>query len=108
MKRLELETIQVTIRGQPWEIRFVGRKDMPRATWGDCNRESRVLRVRKDLSPVNFTDTLIHEIRHAQHDVLFEAEEFIDSTSTEIAEILIATGKVIVTPKKSIRRTKRK
>jgi hypothetical protein len=87
------------IQGEVWTIKFTVRKQMPRAIWGDCDCERKVIRVRKDLSPLNFTDTLIHEIRHAQHPVLFEAEEFVSTTSSEIAEILLASDRYLVFPK---------
>ncbi len=96
-RRVSLEDeIEVTIRDRKWKIQFVDRRAMPRKTWGDCNRHKQVIRVRKDLSAINFLDTLIHELRHAQHDVMFEAEEFIDSTSTELAEILLQTRRIFV------------
>ena len=76
----------VTLGGKEWEIIFTSRSNMPKKTWGDCDCERNRIRVRTDLSPQNFLDTLIHEMRHAQHPVMFEAEEFIDSTSTELAK----------------------
>ncbi len=83
-----------------WEVLFATRSQMPKATWGDCNRKKKRLRVRTDLSDLNFLDTMIHEIRHAQHPVMFEAEEFISDTSTEIARILLESGRVIVLPQR--------
>lgn len=91
-----LKEVRVVIRGEHWMIQFTTRKQMPRGTWGDCDRKNRVIRVRHDLSSVNFLDTLIHEIRHAQHPVLFEAEEFVTDTSSEIAMVVIQTGRVAI------------
>lgn len=88
--------IQVKIRGEDWTIRFVTRRQIESDRWGDCDLELKLIRVRRDVSAKNMLDVLIHEIRHAQHPVLFEAEEFITSTSTEMAEILMATGRVHV------------
>lgn len=90
------EPVHVKLRDQWWKIEFHTRRSMPRGVWGDCNIKTNVIRVRRDLSPKNFVDTLIHEVRHAQHPVLFEAEAFISDTSTEIAEALIAAGAVSV------------
>jgi hypothetical protein len=85
---------QVILGGELWTIKFVKRKDMPKKTWGDCDWDRKIIRVRKDLSPLNVLDTLIHEARHGQHQIMFEAEEFIDSTSTELAKILYEVGMV--------------
>jgi hypothetical protein len=82
-----------------WAVSFETKRQMPQKTWGICNRKTRILRVRQDLCEVNFLDTLIHELRHAQHPVLFEAEEFISDTSTELAIALLATGRVRAFPK---------
>ena len=87
-----MQDATVKLGGLEWQIRFVTKRQMPRKTWGDCNRVKKVIRVRKDLSPKNVLDTLIHEMRHAQHPVMFEAEEFINETSTEIADGLVKTG----------------
>ena len=102
MKRKLLREVKVPIAERTnlrneihtWTIQFTTRRQMPKKTWGDCNRKLRRIRVRVDLSEQNMLDTLIHEIRHAQHPVMFEAEEFISDTSTEIAVALIATGRV--------------
>jgi len=82
-----------------WTIQFCSRSHMPKKTWGVCNRDKRLIRVRQDLCELNFLDTLIHEVRHAQHPVLFEAEEFISDTSTELAAALLATGRVRAFPR---------
>lgn len=63
-------------------------------TWGLCCWDDRTIYVRRDLSYRNVLDTLIHEMRHAQHPVMFEAAEWIDTTSTELADGLIYTGVV--------------
>lgn len=90
------QKFEVTLGGEQWTLVFTTRRTMPKKTWGDCDRFARRIRVRRDLSPKNFLDTLIHELRHAQHPVMFEAEEFINSTSTEIAEALIKTQAIAV------------
>lgn len=82
-----------------WTVRFENKRQMPQKTWGVCNRGKRLIRCREDLCEVNFLDTLIHELRHAQHPVMFEAEEFISDTSTELAIALLATGRVRAFPR---------
>ena len=98
-------TIQIADRStekspqSPWVVEFCNKTHMPKMTWGVCNRNKQLIRVRQDLCELNFLDTLIHEIRHAQHPVLFEAEEFISDTSTELAAALLATGRVRAFPR---------
>jgi len=82
-----------------WTVRFEKKSQMPQKTWGVCNRKTHIIRCREDLCEVNFLDTLIHELRHAQHPVMFEAEEFISDTSTELAIALLATGRVRAFPR---------
>jgi hypothetical protein len=83
-----IREIPISIRGQSWTLKLVTRKGVPKKTWGDCNSKTKIIRVRSDLSRKNFLDTLIHEIRHAQHEICYEAEEFINWTSTEIAHVI--------------------
>ena len=88
------EPLSIVLGGETWSLIFTTRRNMPRKTWGDCDRRKRVIRVRRDLSPQNTLDTLIHELRHAQHPIMFEAEEFIDHTSTELAVALLSVCNV--------------
>lgn len=82
----------VPLGGRDWNIRFVRRKDLPSPRYmGLCNRESLELLIYKRLPQFDLLDTLIHECRHAQNRVLFEAEEFIDETSTELARAILKT-----------------
>jgi hypothetical protein len=83
---------EVILGGNTWTIKFVTRKDLPKNHYGDCDWDKRVIRVRRDLCLRSVLDTLIHECRHGQHEVMFEAESFIDRTSTELADALIKTG----------------
>lgn len=85
---------KVTLGGKVWDIMFCHHSKMRKGWWGECNREHRYIKIRKGLSLQNTLDTLVHEMRHAQHPVMFEAEEFITKTSTEIAVGLIKTGMV--------------
>ena len=92
-----MKSFTIKISDNEWTVHLVTIKDMPKKTWGDCNYDKRIIRVRKDLSRKNFLDTLIHEVRHAQHPVLFEAEHFIDTTSTEIAAAIIQAEDIYLT-----------
>lgn len=91
-----MDGIPVTLGGKQWVIHLVTRKEMPRRTWGDCCNKTNTIRVRKDLSQVNFLDTLLHEMRHALHEVNYHAEEWINETSTELAVAILATRTVEV------------
>jgi len=81
-----------TLGGIPWQIKWTTRKQMPKDTWGLCDWKTKTILVRKDLSKRNRLDTLLHEMRHAQHPITYEAESWIDSTSTELADGLISSG----------------
>jgi Zn-dependent peptidase ImmA (M78 family) len=87
-----MRSFEITLGGETWTVRWVTRKQMPKNDWGHCFWDEKLILVRKDLSLQNRLDTLIHELRHAQHKVMFEAEEFIDSTSTELAIGILASG----------------
>lgn len=105
---MKQDELTVTINGQIWQVQFVTRRHMKRKHYGDCDWDHKVIRVRKDVSPLNVLDTLIHEVRHAQHPVLYEAEEFITTTSTELAKVIAASGIVdIKVGRKQTKRNKR-
>lgn len=89
-----MQDTTVTLGGEEWEIRFVRRRDLPKRWLGSCDREKRLIMVRKDVCLRTMLDTLIHEMRHAQHPVLFEAEGYVNWTSTELAVGLIKAGVV--------------
>jgi hypothetical protein len=93
---LKMKNCDVILGGDIWTVEFVRKKDLARDTLGECCWGKRRIRVRKDLCAATILDTLIHEMRHAQHPVMFEAESFIDRTSTELAKGLIKTGIVNV------------
>ncbi|GIW89683.1 MAG: hypothetical protein KatS3mg109_0115 [Pirellulaceae bacterium] len=92
MRDANLNDFEFNIRGHTWQVCFVTRRQMPKRIWGLCLRDKKKILVRKDLSRKNVLDTLIHEVRHAQHEVMFEAEEYIDWTSTNIAEAIEKSG----------------
>lgn len=97
----EMEIVEVKINGERWSIRLLTyrqwkKQTLPAKTWGLCNRSTRTITVRKDLSKQTFLDTLVHELVHAQNELLFEAEETVTRMGTDIAKALLATERVFV------------
>jgi hypothetical protein len=93
---LKPKDTELILGGQLWTVEFLRRNTMPmlngRKAVGLCYWDDKRILVRKDLCPLTVVDTLIHEMRHGQHEVLFEAESYIEWTSTELAQGLIKTG----------------
>lgn len=89
-----MQDCTVKLGGQEWEVIFVTKRQMPKKTWGICKWEERKIYIRKDLSHKNILDTAIHEFRHGLHPLLFCAEQWVDHTSTELADALIKCGVV--------------
>jgi len=83
---------ELKLGSETWQLRFVTKGQLPKNWWGRCRPDKKLIEVRYDLSRKNVLDVLIHEMRHAQHPVMFEAETFIDETSTQLAEGIIKTG----------------
>ena len=76
----------VSIRGKRWRIRFVpnlGDK------WGECDYESRVLRIAFGQSEKDELDTLIHELLHAATEL---EEDAVGQTAEAIAGVLWRFG----------------
>ena len=86
------DDFEIELSGRLWQVRFVRRADLRKGYFGLCEYDKRLIRVRYDVCFKTMLDTLIHELRHAQHEVMFEAEDFIDRTSTEIAAGIIKSG----------------
>ena len=96
-----METIKTKLNGKPWTIHLLTRRQwkrqqLPEETWGWCNRFERTIHVRRDLAAETVLDTLVHELIHAENELLFEAEETVTRMGTDIARALIATGRVFV------------
>lgn len=96
-----MESVKSEINGHDWTIHLLtyrqwNAEKLPRKTWGVCNRETRTISVRVDLSKQTFLDTLLHELIHAQNELLFEAEETVTRMGTDIARALLATDRVFV------------
>lgn len=96
-----MEKVQAQINGQTWTIYLLTRRQwkrekLPAETWGWCNRINRTIHVRRDLSKESVLDTLVHELIHAENELLFEAEEVVTRMGTDIAKALLATERVFV------------
>ena len=86
---------KVKLNEKEWHLKFVKRSSLPKDRWGDCNVESKVMRVRSDLSDYNVLATAIHEMLHASSFHLLD-EDWVDVTSTEIARVLLKSELVKV------------
>lgn len=82
------------MNGKVWTVNFTTRQTMPKKTYGTCDRVARVIKVRKDLSDITVLDTLLHELLHANNEILFEAEEFVTALATSLAKSLLQSGMV--------------
>ena len=96
-----MESVKTKINGCEWTINLLtysqwNASRLPRKTWGVCNRDSKTISVRVDLLKQTFLDTLLHELIHAQNELLFEAEETVTRMGTDIARALLATDRIFV------------
>ena len=91
MKRPKNFTCQ--LGGVMWRVYFV-RRGHPQVdgAWGTCHWDEREIYVRYDQTERRFIDTLLHELRHALSPCDYCAEEWITTTSTEIAMAMMAAG----------------
>lgn len=85
----------IKLNEKEWELTFIKKGTLPSDRWGDCNVETKVMRVRKDLSDYNVLATAIHEMLHASSFHLLD-EDWVDLTSTEIARVLLKSGLVAI------------
>jgi hypothetical protein len=85
----------VKLNEKEWDLTFVKKGQLPSDRWGDCNVETKVMRVRKDLSDFNVLATAIHEMLHASSFHLLD-EDWVDITSAEIARVLLKSELVTV------------
>lgn len=86
---------RVQLNEKEWKLTFVKKGELPSDRWGDCNVETKVMRVRKDLCDFNVLATAIHEMLHASSFHLLD-EDWVDITSTEIARVLLKSDLVRV------------
>ena len=85
----------IKLNEKEWELTCVKRGELPKDRWGDCNVDTKVMRVRKDLSDYNVLATAIHEMLHASSFHLLD-EDWVDITSAEIARVLLKSELVAV------------
>jgi hypothetical protein len=85
----------VMLNEKTWSLTFVKKKNLPPDRWGDCNVETKMMRVRSDLCDYNVLATAIHEMLHASSFHLLD-EDWVDVTSTEIARVLLKSQLVKV------------
>lgn len=86
-----MNDFEAELGNETWQVKFVTKK-ANKGNWGMCNRDTKTITIYNKLEGVELVDTLIHEMRHAQHPIPYEAEEFINQTSTELAEGLDLAG----------------
>jgi hypothetical protein len=81
-----------SLGGNLWSVKFVRRCDIPKDRLGDCNWDRKRIRVRFDLDEQMFIDVLIHELRHALSLQDYHSEDWVEFTSTELAEAISKAG----------------
>lgn len=78
--------------GVPWRVKFVRRCDIQKDRFGDCHWGRKVIRVRFDLDEQMFMDVFVHECRHAMSLQDYHSEEWVELTSTELADAMCKAG----------------
>lgn len=86
------DDFKTTLGGEAWDVRFVRRCDIPKDRLGDCNWDRKRIRVRFDLDEQMFMDVFVHECRHAMSLQDYHSEEWVELTSSELAEALKKAG----------------
>jgi hypothetical protein len=99
-----MESVTTILNGTKWQINLLTYRQwksnkLPKKTWGVCDRDTKEIFVRRDLSKQAFLDTLLHELIHAENEILFEAEETVTRMGTDISKALLATERVFVITK---------
>jgi len=79
-------TRTVTIFGQPWTLRYARLRKL----CGDCNSDTKTIRIAKGLSTETEMDTIIHECLHAAGWHI--DEEFVGRFATDVARVLTELG----------------
>lgn len=78
---------QIFIAGERWRI-VVCR--VPRTIYGDCDYESKTIRVSRDLHGEDRLNVILHELIHARWPDL--SEEAVEEFADELAGIVYAHG----------------
>lgn len=68
-----MRQIKVPIRKKTYTVRFVKRVDK-RNSYGECDYEKRLIKIRKDGTKIEIADTVLHELIHACDPTLLEAQ----------------------------------
>lgn len=87
MPKRRRRTARVLIGDQRWTIR---RCRVPNDRWGDCNQDTKTIRVDTRLGGVDFLNVLLHELIHARWWCLSECE--VTEFAEEAAGVLAAFG----------------
>ena len=90
------EIKNIKLGDKTWRLEFVSARDLPKKCWGDCCPDKRRMRVRtaESLSDQHWLDTAIHEQLHAALWPI--SEEWVAATATEIAKVLLASGRITI------------
>jgi Rad3-related DNA helicase len=74
----------VEINGQRWTI----RRAKLRGAYGDCNYETKTIRIHHTLAGAELMDTLLHELIHARWPDLMESsvEEFANTMAAVLTD----------------------
>jgi len=79
--------MRVTIGGRQWRIVFGKVKP---SLCGECDYDTRTIRISDELEGVERLDTIIHEVAHAAFPIM--AEESVLEFGSELAAILDRLG----------------
>lgn len=76
-------TVSVVINGQRWRVR---RCRVPASIYGDCDYDTRTIRVSAKLHGEDFLNVLLHELLHARFPDL--SEECVSETADTLAAVV--------------------
>lgn len=94
-RRKRPAAFSISILDQRWHLKFLPPSRMPRGEsnrpdWGNCDPNTRTIKISTGQSPLESLDTIIHEIFHASRWEL--SEDAVENTATHIASILWMIG----------------
>jgi hypothetical protein len=82
--------MQVRLWMQVWRVLFVGREDLKQPFLGECDLNTKTIRVLKTLHGRERLDTLIHEMLHAV--LPNKSERWVNQVATDISDVLWKNG----------------
>lgn len=92
-----MKSLSFTTGGKRWTLRFTkDPRHEGKSVWGNFDPNTRIIRVSTKCSPEIELDTTIHEANHAIYE--FIDEEYVDSGSTDLKNILWKLGYRRLTP----------